>query len=227
MPDNRFFGGTRVRFLLTLRLLGPSSLYMVRICLALVFVLTSVGCARTVGLGEECEIPQEGDGRWEQSPQCDDGLVCSDSNTCSCPADLVAYGDDCVSPGIGVDGDFCPGRNDRFCSEGLVCMSKDTSTAYYCRPLGSAVLGDPCQPEHGDCADGLICDSEPVTCIEPGFVPQFNSCIEDEACAEGLSCRRYSPSSKLMCLIPGQLDDPCNSSPDCAVGLTCTDRSCQ
>jgi len=173
-------------------------------------------CRPTAGLGDECNVSQEGDGRYEPTPECDHGLVCSYlSNRCECPESLIEVGDDCVVAGTGQENERCPFADSPYCTEGLSCM-KLSEGEFLCRPIGSASLGDSCVPDRGDCAEGLLCDSFPTTCIQPESIPQFYDCLDDRACRPGSSCVHGT------CRVLGQEGDLCDSDPDCA-----GDRLCQ
>jgi len=136
---------------------------------------------------------------------CDDGLFCNGSETCSATFDCQAGSAPNCNDGIGCTDDSCNEgtdscdnvANNANCDDGLFCNGAETCSA----TLDCQAGGDPCP--------GQNCDEGSDTCFD---------CITNGDCDDGLFCNGAEVCNAGTC----QAGTP----PNCNDGVGCTDDSC-
>ena len=144
---------------------------------------------------------------------CDDRDMCEDVGFCNFNTLLC-------EPRRG-DGAPCFGLIDA-CAEGFYCnWVGDNYEEQYCIPsVSEALLGEPCLPGSGGCAEhGVICSSDSVCVLAPGT---NEPCINFD-CADYAQCNKAN-----VCIAGASLGEPCGYQDDsyddyvsCAGALIC------
>jgi len=158
----------------------------------------------------------------EASSGCSNDTDCAADQVCQttvcaaspCPRACLKKVGDCTMSACGPDA---------FCKYGDSNEKRD-----YCVPR--AGQGEPCadqpSPHVNTCQDGLFCKeaetlSAPGRCVKS--IPAGQSCPQDGlfVCESGYACRGAFGSSPGTCEKIAQLNEVCNGTFDCGVGLVC------
>ncbi len=181
---------------------------------------------RSLGVdGEDCRV----------SSDCVSGLYCRSTQTagvgvCSKPA-LV--GDACSGAGECAVGLTCLGQCLALPSTGFACVMGRCDGSSYC---AQGADGGVCQARvtvglkcagDGQCAVGMVCDSETARCAPAIVTEPGVACSEQQLCGNGLVCVRSAIDATMStCRWPQPAASTCSQSSDCQPHLACSKGSC-